>query len=97
MKRLLARSAWKILIMAFVLIILSSIFSAFYPVINNNMAMTQFENDDFAFAAFQMWQSVPRTINMVKGIAVGMTGISIALDVTKYFKTRKENETNENV
>ena len=38
MKRLLARSAWKILIMAFVLIILSSIFSAFYPVINNNMA-----------------------------------------------------------
>ena len=97
MKRLLARSAWKILIMAFVLIILSSIFSAFYPVINNNMAMTQFENDDFAFAALQMWQSVPRTINMVKGIAIGMTGISIALDVTKYFKTRKEIETNENV
>ena len=97
MKRLLARSAWKILIMAFVLIILSSIFSAFYPTINNSMAMTQFENDDFAFAALQMWQSVPRTINIVKGIAVGMTGISIALDVTKYFKTRKENETNENV
>jgi hypothetical protein len=34
---------------------------------------------------------------MIKGIAVGMTGISIALDVTKYFKTRKENKTNENV
>ena len=97
MKRLLTRSAWKILIMAFMLIILTSVFSAFYPTMNNNMAMTQFENDDFAFAAFQMWQSVPRTINMVKGIAVGMTGISIALDVTKYFKTRKENEINENV
>ena len=97
MKRLLTRSAWKIFVMAILLMILTSLFSAFYPAMNNSMAMTQFENDDFAFAAYQMWQSVPRTLNIVKSVAVGMTGISIALDVTKYFKTRKENETNENV
>lgn len=97
MKRLLVRSAWKILIMAFMLMILTTLFSAFYPIINNSMAMTQFENDNFAFAAYQMWQSVPRTMNLIKGIAVGLTGVSITLDVTKYFKTRKENETNENV
>ena len=90
MKRLIARSTWKILIMTFVLIILTYVFSMLYPAMNNDMAMTQFENDNFAFAAFQTWQNVPRIVTMIKGTAVCITSISIIIDVIKYFKTRKE-------
>ena len=90
MKRLIARSTWKILIMTFVLIILTYVFSMLYPAMNNDMAMTQFENDDLAFAAFQTWQNVPRIVNIIEGTAVCITSISIIIDVIKYFKTRKE-------
>ena len=90
MKRLIARSTWKILIMTFVLIILTHVFSILYPAMNNDMAMTQFENDDFTFAALQTWQNVPRIVSMITGTATCITGISIIIDVIKYFKTRKE-------
>ena len=91
MKRLIARSTWKILIMTFILVILTSIFSALYPIINNNIAMTQFENDDFTFAAFQIWQNVSKILYIIKWTAISITGISIVIDVINYSKTRKEN------
>ena len=55
------------------------------------MAMGQMTNDDFAFAAWEMWQSTYfNTIQTAMTIAVGLTGIWIVSDVYKFFKKRKE-------
>lgn len=69
-----------------------SIFStAFYPTLNNQFAMGQLESDDFAFATWETWQSAYVAIEIAMNAAIGITGIWIAFDVYKYFKTRKEN------
>ena len=54
------------------------------------MAMGQLENDDFAFAAWEMWQGAYRAVSALIGFIVVATGCSVSVDVYKFFKTRKE-------
>lgn len=91
MERLIAKSIIKIGLAMVILILLSVIANAFFPTMTNEMAMVQFENDNFAYATWQLWQNTVQILNMFKGFTVGITGVSIAIDVYKFFKTRKEN------
>lgn len=91
MKAVITRSIFKVALAAVILMLLSVISNAFFPTMTNEMAMAQFENDNFAYATWQLWQNTVQILNMLRGFTVGITGVSIAIDVYKLFKTRKEN------
>ena len=91
MERLIAKSVIKIGLAMVIFILLSIMFNALFPTITNEIAMSQLENSDLAYASWQMWQTATKILNMFKGFTVGITGVSIAIDVYNFFKTRKEN------
>ena len=91
MKPLMIRIIAKIVLVCIFLMFVSILSTAFLPTFNNQMAMGQMTNDDFAFAAWEMWQSTYfNTIQIATTIAIGLTGIWIVSDVYKFFKKRKE-------
>lgn len=91
MKPFLIRAIAKITLACIVIMFISIFLTAFYPTINNQMAMGQLENDDFAFATWEMWQNIYATAQAAIYIVSGITSISVICDVCKYFKSRKEN------
>lgn len=97
MKPLFKKIFLKVALAAIILSLLSAIFYSFHPLIVNSAAMGQLENDNFAFAAWEAASNLTRVYEMLRGCAVGVTGIAIVVDVYNFFVTRKENEVNENV
>ena len=67
------------------------ILATFYPIIGNELAMEQLENGAFGYVAFQTWLQFLKIFNIIKFAIVGILSGSIAVDIVKYFKTRKEN------
>ena len=91
MKPLMVRIIAKIVLVCTFLMFVSILSTAFLPTFNNQMAMGQMTNDDFAFAAWEMWQSTYfNTIQVVTSMVISLTGIWIVFDVYKFFKKRKE-------
>ena len=91
MRSLIKKVAVKVILVALLVFAITSIYNLFYPVINNQMALTQFENDDFAFVALTMWQNLGRTLSTFQLIAMGLLSISVCKDVI-VFCNRKEKE-----
>ena len=91
MKPLMIRIIAKIVLVCIFLMFVSILSTAFLPTFHNQMAMGQMTNDDFAFAAWEMWQSTYfNTIQVVTSMVISLTGIWIVFDVYKFFKKRKE-------
>ena len=63
----------------------------FYPIIGNELAMEQLENNTYGYAAFETWLQFLKIFNIIKFAIVGILSGSIAVDIVKYFETRKEN------
>ena len=91
MNSLLKSIIIKVIILSLFLVVTSTVLVTFYPIIGNELAMGQLENDAFGYVAFETWSQFLEIFNIIKFVIVGILSGSIAVDIVKYFKTRKEN------
>ena len=91
MNSLLKSIVIKIILLSLFLVITSIVLVTLYPIIGNEVAMEQLENGAFGYVAFQTWLQFLKIFNIIKFAIVGILSGSIAVDIVKYFKTRKEN------
>lgn len=81
----------KVIILSIFLILTSSVSTILYPIITNELAMGQLTNDVFGYITWDTWVQFLKIFNIIKFSIVGILSGSIAVDIVKYFKTRKEN------
>ena len=90
MNSLLKSIIIKVIILSLFLVVTSTVFVTSYPIIGNELAMGQLENDAFGYVAFETWSQFLEIFNIINFIIVGILSGSIAVDIVKYFKTGKE-------
>lgn len=80
----------KIVIAILLTIAISFISTSLMPVLGNDVAINQLENDDAYFIAMNTWHQINNYLNW--GIALIWLGItvSITVDIYKIIKTRME-------
>lgn len=98
--KFIRKTAVKLIIFAFVMLVVSALLNSFQPIISNQIAMGQMENDDYAYILMN-------TYNQIKHIgSLAMTGVSalfigkVAVDSYKFYKNynnKKEKNENEEV
>ena len=91
MNSLLKSIVIKIILLSLFLVVTSMVLGTLYPIIGNEVAMEQFENGASGYVAFQTWLQFLKIFNIIKFSIIGILSGSIAVDIVKYFKTRKEN------
>ena len=91
MNSLLKSIIIKVITLSLFLVITSIVLVTLYPIIGNEVAMEQLENGASGYVAFQTWFEFLKIFNIIKFSIVGILSGSIAVDIVKYFKTRKEN------
>ena len=91
MNSLLKSIIIKVITLSLFLVITSMVLGTLYPIIGNELAMEQFENGAYGYVAFETWLQFLKIFNIIKFAIVGILSGSIAVDIVKYFKTRKEN------
>ena len=91
MNSLLKSIIIKVITLSLFLVITSMVLGTLYPIIGNELAMEQLENSAYGYVAFETWSQFLKIFNIIKFAIVGILSGSIAVDIVKYFKTRKEN------
>lgn len=92
MKKLIIKSTAKVIIIATIMIILSSLAQS--PVITNEIALGQMRNTTEGFVVWEIFNKVKPIINLVLcGIGVWLTA-GVAVDIHKFIKTQNEKEKN---
>ena len=91
MNSLLKSIIIKVITLSLFLVIPSMVLGTLYPIIGNEVAMEQLENGASGYVAFETWLQFLKIFNIIKFAIVGILSGSIAVDIVKYFKTRKEN------
>lgn len=81
----------KVIILSVFLTLTSLVSTVLYPIIGNELAMGQLTNDVFGYITWDTWAQFLKIFNIIKFSIVGILSGSIAVDIVKYFKTRKEN------
>mgnify|MGYP006967120953 CR=1 FL=1 len=80
----------KIVIFAFIMIILTSFTQSMSPVVSNNMALTQMQNSDAMFIMMNTYNKIKPIISAIYfGITVWFT-YTIGRDIYKFVKTVNE-------
>lgn len=95
MKPLIMKAVKKTFIAIVICAILSALLTGLAPVLMNEVAMGQLENDNFGFVAMETASHVQNMVASAGTLVVLICGASIAVDFVKYFNDRKENITNE--
>ena len=90
MNSLLKSIVIKIILLSLFLVVTSMILATFYPIIGNELAMEQLENNTYGYVAFETWLQFLKIFNIIKFSIIGILSGSIAVDIVKYFKTGKE-------
>ena len=65
------------------------------PILGNDVAIGQLENDDFYFVAMNAWYQTNYYLGLVAAAVWAIFGASISVDIYKYMKNKKENGVNE--
>ena len=91
MNSLLKSIIIKVITLSLFLVITSMVLVTLYPIIGNELAMGQLTNDVFGYITWDTWVQFLKIFNIFKFSIVGILSGSIAVDIVKYFKTRKEN------
>ena len=89
-KGLVKSTILTILIAALLCVIINIFISAFAPVITNDIAVGQLENDNYGFIAMESWNRVVKGMELLEIFTIGVASGSIVFKFYKFFKTRKE-------
>lgn len=86
------KTAIKLVIFSFVLIVVSSIYQAIFPIIANEIALTQMQNYADSFVIVEMLTTIQKIAIAVKWIVIIVFMSAIGRDTYKFTKTIKENK-----
>lgn len=81
-----------IIIAVILTVVLSWVEAALMPVLNNDMALGQLENDDAAFIAWESWNRLQVAFTYIKIGVWAACGFTVGKNVYKYHKENKVNE-----
>lgn len=93
-KQFVVKTLRKIIIFTLVMIIVTSIGQALNPIISNELALTQMQNDNTMFVIMDTYDKVKPIITFIYAIVVIWFTSTIARDTYKFVKTintEKEN------
>lgn len=91
MKPLIKRSLIKIAFALVIWFLLAILASALMPVLTNDMALGQLENDDVSFMMWESWQYIDTGIRIAQMLVCVICGASISEDIYRT-RIRKEIE-----
>lgn len=91
MKSLITKISIKIIFIVLFCLGVSICTSALAPVITNNIALGQLQNDDMAFAVMEVWNQIQNYIAIGEITIITIVILTILYDVCKYLIGRKEN------
>lgn len=86
------KTAIKLVIFSFILIVVSSIYQAVFPIIANDIALTQMQNYADSFVIVEMLTTIQKIAVAVKWIVIIVFMFAIGRDTYKFTKTIKENK-----
>lgn len=93
-KQFVKKMITKIVIFAFITIVISSITQAMSPVVTNNMALTQMQNSDAMFVMMETYNKVKPIIGAIYfGVTAWFT-YTIGRDIYKFVNTIKNEKEN---
>lgn len=81
----------KLIIAIILTIIIGAISNTFMPLLGNDVAIGQLQNDDAYFIAMQAWHTAQYWLGIVAALVWIITGDLIAKDMYNYIKNKKEN------
>ena len=85
----------KFLIAVLITIIIIAVSQSLMPLLGNDVAIGQLENDDFYFVAMNTWHQTNYYLGLATAAVWAIFGASISVDIYKYMKNKKENGVNE--
>lgn len=84
------KTASKIIMFTFLMIVAAAVAQSLSPVVSNEMALTQMENSNELFVVMNTYNKIRPIISAVfTGVAIWFT-CTIARDTYKFFKNQKE-------
>lgn len=86
------KTAIKLVIFSFILIVVSSIYQAIFPIIANQIALTQMQNYADSFVIVKMLTTIQKIAVAVKWIVIIVFMSIVGCDTYKFTKTIKENK-----
>ena len=85
----------KFLIALLISFAIMAVSQSLMPLLGNDVAIGQLENDDFYFVAMNTWHQTNYYLGLVAAAVWAIFGASISVDIYKYMKNKKENGVNE--
>lgn len=93
-KRLVKRLFWKILV--FSIIIGATSYLINFPAFTNEMAMAQFENDNYTFAIWDGFVHIRNLFNSYYDLVICFFAGTVIYDIVDFIKINKGENTHEN-
>ncbi len=84
----------KFLIAMFISFAIMAVSQSLMPLLGNDVAIGQLENDDFYFVAMNTWYQTNYYLGLATAFVWALFGASISVDIYKYMKNKKENGVN---
>lgn len=91
-KKFIKKTVVKLVIFAFILVVMSSIYQAIFPIIANEIALVQMQNSADSFVIVEMLTTIQKIAVSVKWIAIILFISVIGCDTYKFTKKFKENK-----
>lgn len=91
-KKLIVKCLTKLIIVLVICGTLGIVADSIYPILLNNVAMGQLENDNLYFVIVNEWDAIVRIIAIFQSIIAGIGLYYISKDVCNYFNRKRENE-----
>ena len=95
-KRFLKKTVVKIIVFAFIMVIVSAIFQAMAPVVTNEMAMTQMENSNEMFIMMETYNKLKPLVNTAYSLIVFVFICTIIKESYKFIRNINNDFNKEN-
>ena len=86
-KRLVKHLFWKILVFSVIMGVISYLIN--FPAFTNEMAMAQFENDNFSYAAWDTFAKVKNLFNSYYDLIICLFAGTVIYDIYEFIKINK--------
>ena len=90
-RKLIVKCLTKLIIILVICGVLGIVADSIYPILLNNVAMGQLENDNLYFVIINEWDAIVRIVAVLQSIIAGIGLYYISTDVYNYFNRKREN------
>ena len=90
-RKLIVKCLTKLIIILVICGALGIVADSIYPILLNNVAMGQLENDNLYFVIINEWDAIVRIVAVLQSIIAGIGLYYISTDVYNYFNRKREN------